>query len=105
MTTLNPIDFDDLWLHPTPKGMKFSKPGQEEMAPICLRAIVEASARDDWWISEVHMVNKDFVGNRAMEWVNELEGDFLEEAKQFLYDQFDDRLTDKVHLEVLPEVA
>ena len=95
-------DFDEIWMTPTPKGMAFSKGSDEEVAEVYLRAIIEANARDDWHIEEVHMItfghhydrHKDEY--RSEEFVHVLEGDFLEQAKDYLYTVHDDALQEKV---------
>lgn len=101
-------DFDEIWLHPTAKGMAFSKGGDEQVTDVYLRAVIEANARDDWHIEEVHMITfgTDFhrssgeVQARTKEYVHVLEGDFLEQAKDYLYMVHDDALQEKVNWNV-----
>jgi hypothetical protein len=100
-------DFDEIWMWPTPKGMAFSMPGNEEVASVYLRAIIEANTRDDWHIDEVHMITFGYEydyrkdGNRTIEYVHVLEGDFLQQAKEYLYAVFSDEFQDAVNLEIL----
>lgn len=97
-------DFDEIFLHPTPKGMAFSKGGDEQVAEVYLRALIEANARDDWHIEEVHMITfgtEFYQSNgetqaRSTEYVHVLEGDLLEAAKDYLYTAKEDALQEKV---------
>jgi len=109
--SLTTIDFDEIWMHPTDKGMAFSRLGQEEFACVHLRVFIEATDRSDWWIEEVHMVvtvpmgfeeTPDGKKARSREFTDQLEGEFLEAAKLFLYDAKSSELQDRVDLEVLP---
>ena len=100
-------DFDEVWMHATPKGMAFSIGGNEQDASVYLRAVLDARTREDWHIDEVHMVSFDFpldpvsMERRRKEYVNVLEGPFAEEAKAFLYAAHDSDLQDAVDLEIL----
>jgi hypothetical protein len=102
-------DFDEIWLHPTPKGMAFSIGGNEEVASVNLRVIIEANTRDDWHIDEVHMITfvTEFYKSgaetqaRSREYVHVLEGDFLQQAKEYLYAALSDTLQDAVNIEIL----
>lgn len=98
-------DFDEVWMHATPKGMAFSLGGNEEIASVYLRAIIDANTREDWHIDEVHMVTFGFDRtrdqSRTIEYVHVLEGDFLQQAKDYLYAAFADEIQDAVNLEIL----
>ena len=107
MTGLTPVDFEELWLHPTPKGWKLSKQGQEEVAPIHLRVVIDAVSRDEWHISEIYAVNTQIVsqtkeGCRTKEYINALEGSCFDDARDFLceVDEHYSRLEDRVFYEI-----
>lgn len=102
-------DFDEVWMAPTPKGMAFSIGGSEQVASVYLRAIIEAETRDEWHIDEVHMITFDYNYDRhkdkfrSSEYVCVLEGDFLEQAKDYLHAAHEDELQDAVNLEILDD--
>jgi hypothetical protein len=97
-------DFDEIWLHPTPKGMAFSIGGNEQVASVHLRVIIEANTRDDWHIDEVHMITFEYKHKtRSGEYVHVLEGDFLQAAKDYLYAAYADEFQDAVNLEILDD--
>lgn len=98
-------DFDEVWMHATPKGMAFSIGGNEQIASVYLRAIIDANTREDWHIDEVHMITFGFERTkdqrRTIEYVHVLEDDLLQQAKDYLYAAHEDALQDAVNLEVL----
>jgi hypothetical protein len=95
-------DFPEVWMFPTPKGMAFSIGGNEQVASVHLRVIIEANTRDDWHIDEVHMITFEYRNKtRAGEYVHVLEGDFLQAAKEYLYAAHGDTFQDAVNIEIL----
>jgi hypothetical protein len=95
-------DFSEIWLHPTPKGMAFSIGGNEQVASVHLRVIIEANTRDDWHIDEVHMITFEYRNKtRAGEYFHVLEGDFLQAAKEYLYAAHGDTFQDAVNIVIL----
>lgn len=100
------MDFEELWMHPTPDGWRYSRPGNEEVIPIDMRVTIEADTRDAWRIVDVAAVySKPSPAreNRLEEDTQLLEGDELERAKDFLYDMKTTELQDKVNFLILPD--
>ncbi len=104
MTTLNPIDFDEVWMHPTEFGMMFSEPGYHEVVPTHLRVFITATSREDWFIEEVQMITSIFErgDTRSREVIYTLEGQMKDLAITWLQSAHGDYLQDKVDLNVLP---
>jgi hypothetical protein len=95
-------DFDEIFMFPTPKGMAFSIGGNEQVASVHLRVIIEANTRDDWHIDEVHMITFEYRNKtRSGEYVHVLERDLLQAAKEYLYAAHSDTIQDAVNLEIL----
>ena len=96
-------DFDEIGMYPTINGMTFCRDGDPEMALIDLRVTIEAESRNDWRIEDVAMMTTEFAAGRKREISVFLEGDFLQGAKSFLYEERKEDLQDKVDLEMLPD--
>jgi len=103
------VEFDDLWLHATPEGWKYSEGGDEQDAPIHLRAFIQAENRDDWHIISIDVITTgvDYKAapgssDRIVEYRSSMEGKLFEETREFLERVYTDRLQEKVDLNVLP---
>lgn len=101
------IDFDDVYLRPTPAGMR---PTEEDFfTPFTFRVEIDASSRADWKIGTVYMVDIEIIsqtaeGCRTKEHLRPCEGEWLAEVSKFFYhsDKFGDRIQDKVDHEFVP---
>jgi len=104
-------DIEPVWLHPTADGMAFSTGGDEEVAEVYLRVIIEASDREEWGIDEIQMItfstefykSETETQTRSREFVHVLEGEFSSQAMSYLYRIHGDTLQDAVNLEILED--
>ncbi len=95
--TLVTADFEELYMHPTPKGWMYSAPGQEEvLGPLHLHVKIDAANSKDWDIEAIYAVyvevhpaisivsEEDLWKPRTTAHMAKLEGEEHKRAREFL---------------------